>query len=66
MLTDEEKRSIITQRLAQLAAERFQHELNSEVCEAIGDEAGLANAASAIATLTVAIEVHEAKLSGLS
>lgn len=64
-LSDDEKRSIIEQRLKQFAAEKFQHEINAEVSAAIGDEASKENADKAIETLTTAISVHEAKLAEL-
>lgn len=65
-LTDEEKRNIIEQRLKQFSAEKFQFEINKDVSAAINDETAVANADAAIATLTTAIEVHEAKLAELT
>mgnify|MGYP003343199062 CR=1 FL=1 len=61
-LTPEQKAAIITQRLQQFAAEKFQHELNKVTAEAIGDATAAASSTAAIAQLDTAIGVHEAEL----
>ena len=61
-LTAEQKAAIITQRLQQFAAEKFQHELNKTTAEAIGDATAAATSVAAIAQLDTAIGVHETEL----
>ena len=61
-LTAEQKAAIITQRLQQFAAEKFQHELNKTTADAIGDATAAATSLAAIAQLDTAISVHEAEL----
>jgi hypothetical protein len=62
ILTPEQKRSILEQRIQQFAAEAFQHDLNRQVAENTGDTDGMANAAAAIATIDEAIAVHQNEL----
>lgn len=59
LLTAEQKKSILEQRIAQFAAEAWQHELNKKACEQLNDEAGIANADNALAILETAINVHQ-------
>lgn len=61
-LTTEQKAAIITQRLQQFAAERYQHVLNEATAAAIGDTNGVASSVAAIAQLDTAIGVHESEL----
>jgi predicted nucleic acid-binding Zn ribbon protein len=62
LLTDEQKRSVLSQRIAQFAAEAWQHELNKRTCEQIGDTAGVESADNALTVLEAAISVHQAEL----
>lgn len=62
LLTEEQKRNILTQRISQFAAEAWQHELNKQTCTQLGDEAGVASSDAALATLEAAINVHQAEL----
>jgi len=65
LLTPEQKRNIIAQRLTQFAATAYQHEINLRVAEATGDE-NLANESNAaLAELEKAINVHEAERDSL-
>ena len=66
LLTDEQKKNILNQRIAQFAAEAWQHELNKQTCAQLNDEAGVANADNALATLKAAIDVHQAELDNLA
>lgn len=63
LLTNEQKRNVLNQRIAQFAAEAWQHELNKKTCEQLGDAAGVENATNALAVLDAAISVHQEELS---
>jgi hypothetical protein len=65
LLTDEQKRAILTQRLQQFAAEGFQHEINKTVATASNNEEGIKAADDALAILDKAIEVHQEELAKL-
>jgi hypothetical protein len=65
LLTDEQKRNILTQRVSQFAAEAYQHSLNKTTCESLNDEEGVANADKALVVLEAAIATHQAELAGL-
>lgn len=66
LLSVEQKENILNQRISQFAAEAWQHELNKQTCEQLGDEAGVASADHALAVLEAAISVHQSELSALS
>lgn len=64
LLSTEQKRSILEQRLQQFAAEAFQHTLNKQVA---GDNAeAVAAADDALAILDNAIAVHQEELAKLT
>ena len=63
LLTTDQKRSILEQRLAQFASEAYQHTLNKEVAKD-NAEAVLA-ADDALAILDNAITVHQEELAKL-
>lgn len=63
LLTDEQKRSILSQRLTQFAAEAYQHSLNKDMAQ--GNEAALKAADDALAVLNKAITVHQEELAKL-
>ena len=65
LLTDEQKRSILAQRLTQFAAEGYQHEINKQVAEAADNEEGTKAANDALVILDSAIAVHQAELAKL-
>lgn len=65
ILTDENKRRILTERITQFAAEIFQYTLNKRTAEATGMEKNVEAADNAIAILTKAIEVHQEELNQL-
>jgi len=66
LLTPDQKRDLLTQRIQQFATEAYQHELNRQIAETVNDEQAVLQAESALATLETAITVHEAELDGLS
>ena len=66
LLTADQKRDLLTQRIQQFATEAYQHELNRQIAETVNDQPAVAQAESALATLETAITVHEAELDGLS
>lgn len=65
-LTDEQKKSILEQRLAQFAAEAFQHEINKTVAAATDNEDGVKAADEALVILDKAIEIHKVELDALA
>lgn len=65
LLTDEQKRNILQQRISQFAAEAYQHSLNKQTCETLEDEAGIESADKSLAILNAALEVHQSELNSL-
>jgi len=65
LLTDDQKKNILTQRLNQFANEAFQHQLNAQVAEANNDTAGVDASNAALAQLDTAIQVHQEALAAL-
>jgi hypothetical protein len=65
LLTAEQKRNILQQRIGQFAAEAYQHSLNKATCEALGDADGVENADKALGILDAAINTHSAELAAL-
>jgi hypothetical protein len=65
LLTAEQKRNILSQRISQFAAEAYQHSLNKVTCESIGDTEGAEGADKALVILEAAIDTHSTELAGL-
>lgn len=65
LLTDEQKRGILNNRIAQFAAEAYQHTLNKQTCESLGDTNGVEAADKALAILEAAITTHQAELAAV-
>ena len=65
LLSDEQKRSLLEQRLQQFAGEAYQHELNRQIAEKINDSESVATSEAALATLETAITVHQEELDSL-
>jgi hypothetical protein len=65
LLTDEQKRSLLTQRIEQFAGEAYQYELNRQIAEKINDQESVTQSLSALATLETAITVHQEELNTL-
>lgn len=65
LLTVDQKRSILQQRIEQFAAEAYQHGLNKKTCESLEDLAGVENAEKTLLVLGKAIEVHTNELNSL-
>lgn len=65
LLTADQKRSILQQRIAQFASEAYQHSLNKQTCQSLEDTAGVENADKSLAILEAAISVHQAELDSL-
>lgn len=66
LLTSEQKQNILNQRISQFAAEAWQHEMNKQTCEKLGDESGVAASVQALETLEAAINVHQDELKLIS
>lgn len=63
LLSTEQKRSILEQRIAQFASEAYQHAINKQVA---GDNAEAVQAADdALAILDNAIKIHQEELAKL-
>ena len=62
LLTNDQKRNVLEQRIAQFASEAWQHELNKKTCEQLEDTDGVDNSDKALAVLDAAISVHQAEL----
>jgi hypothetical protein len=65
LLTDEQKRSIVQQRIYQFAAEAYQHELNKKTFESLEDEAQIESSNTALTNLEAVIRIHQAELDSL-
>jgi len=65
LLTDEQKRGLLEQRIAQFAAEGYQHQLNLVAAQEVGDETLEASSTRAIEDLSSAIESHQKELDKL-
>jgi len=65
LLSTEQKRSLLEQRIQQFAAEGWQHQLNRNAAESLGDTDLVAASDDAIAKISSAIEVHQAELATL-
>jgi hypothetical protein len=63
LLTTEQKRSILEQRIAQFASEAYQHTLNKEVAK--DNPEAVKSADDALAILDTAITVHQDELAKL-
>ena len=66
LLSDEQKRSILEQRLTQFAAEAYQHQINKEVAILTENPEGISSADNALEILTKAIQVHQNELAKLA
>ena len=65
LLTDDQKRSILEQRLAQFASEAYQHTINKEVAIATQNADGISAADDALEILDKAISIHQDELNKL-
>ena len=61
-VSTELKSQLLTERIAQLNLEGYQHELNKATAEAIGNDQAVQEAESAIAIIVTAIEVATTQL----
>lgn len=66
LLTEDQKKSILEQRLAQFAAEAYQHEINKTVAAATDNADGVKAAEDALVILDKAIEIHKVELDALA
>lgn len=61
-LSDEQKKSILSQRIQQFCAEAYQHEINLKLANETGNQTGAEQATQALAVLEQAINLHLAEL----
>jgi hypothetical protein len=64
-LSDDQKKKLIHDRLAQFAAEAYQHSINAQVAQSLGNDEGVENAANALSILEAAIDAHESELGSI-
>lgn len=64
-VTDEYKRAVLTQRIAQFTGEGYQHELNKRQAESIGNAEAVAEANKALAIIEDAIAFNQTELDSL-
>ena len=65
LLTAEQKRAIVENRLQQFAAEAYQTELNREIQVRQGDDLAVNSCDASLALIESAIAVHEEELAKL-
>lgn len=65
LLTTEQKRSLIEQRISQFASEAYQHTLNKQTAKELNSEDTLDTTNDALQILEAAIRVHQAELAKL-
>lgn len=65
LLTADQKKSILDQRIAQFASEAYQHDINKKMATASGNDEGVKAADDALAILESAIKVHQDELAKL-
>ena len=65
LLSDDQKRQILTARIEQFAAEGYQHTLNKAAAQTLGNEEAVTNADEAITIISASIAAHSAKLDEL-
>jgi hypothetical protein len=65
LLTAEQKRSLLEQRIAQFASEGYQYQLNLATAKNVGDLDLQAKLEKAIEEVSAAIESHQAELKKL-
>lgn len=65
LLTNEQKRNIVSQRITQFAAEAYQFELNKKTAEKLGSEEQMEQIQQQIDLCEAAIEIHKEELSKL-
>ena len=66
LLTNEQKRNLLTQRIEQFATEAYQHGLNLQIAERVNDEETITSSTNALNVLENAITVHEEELASLT
>lgn len=65
LLSDDQKKSILEQRVAQFAAEAYQHDINKKMAIAAGNDEGIKSSDDALVILEAAIVVHQEELAKL-
>ena len=66
LLSNEQKANLLQQRIAQFAAEAYQHELNKKTGASIGSEEQVESSTNALAVLEQAIQIHQDELNNLT
>jgi hypothetical protein len=65
MLTNEQRRQLVESRIAQFAAEAYQHTLNIKTAEQLNNEQAVEAAQKSLETLEAAINVHQEELANI-
>ena len=64
-ITDDQKKTLLAERLSQFAAEAYQHSINCQVAKSLGNDEGVKHAEDSLVILEAAIDAHEAELKTL-
>ena len=65
LLTDEQKRAILEQRLTQFVSEAYQHDINKQIAVLSNNTEAIKAADDALVVLDTAITVHQEALAAL-
>ena len=65
LLTNEQKRAILEQRLAQFVSEAYQHDINKQIAVLSNNTEAIKAADDALVVLDTAITVHQEALAAL-
>jgi hypothetical protein len=65
LLTPEQKRGLLENRIQQFASEAYQYTLNLKTAESVGTEDQVENIKRSIEVLESAIRIHQEELAGL-
>lgn len=65
MLTNEQRRQLVESRIAQFAAEAYQHTLNIKTAEQLNNEQAVEAGQKSLETLEAAIKVHQEELANI-
>jgi hypothetical protein len=66
LLSSEQKKAILEQRLQQFAAEAWQHQMNRDLATRTGNADGIEQANQALTILEEAINLHQEELAKLA
>lgn len=65
LLTNDQKRQLLNNRISQFVTEAYQHQLNLKTAESINNEQQIEASTKSIEILTAAINIHQEELAKL-